>query len=561
MAYNAKVWVDRQTEYPTRRKLTFDDGITPDKIVTVSREEGTIYEPGDVFDANTMNNFEARINAGLQEKQNNLTPGNGIRIDQDNVISATGGGGGIEFTKIESGAMVSVNDAADLPVVDIAVGIVAQQSGSGDPSPSNVRPISGFTGLNLTRAGANIWNEDWEQGSIDNNGADESSTTRIRSKGYISVKGNTSYFFAWISPETTAFRLYYYDASQTFISYQQIDITTTYPNGRSFTTPVNCAYIRFRTAGTGSITTYSNNISINYPSTDTTYHAYSGAVLHITWQTEAGTVYGGTLDVTTGLLTVTHGYVVFDGSQADSDFAYSSTSSRITWIPYANIGKVDSVDFKSNMLRVVPKGTTPAEWGVTTSANSARCFIGVPSSIASVADWQTYVTSNNIQLVYELATPQTVQLTPQQVETIRGINNIYADTGDILNLEYYTTSAADVRDFMLKDNVTDDDSTWSSDKISTELAAKQAALTPGDNITIDLNNEISARVWKDLTGRLEIGFTSLTISDESITTNSTIEVFTDVYGINPNSISVSTGSITLSFTAQEFTLNVKVRVS
>ena len=34
------------------------------------------------------------------------------------------------------------------------------QSGSGDPSPDNVRPISGWSGLNVTHCGQNLLNYD-----------------------------------------------------------------------------------------------------------------------------------------------------------------------------------------------------------------------------------------------------------------------------------------------------------------------------------------------------------------------------------------------------------------
>lgn len=43
------------------------------------------------------------------------------------------------------------------------------------------------------------------------------------------------------------------------------------------------------------------------------------------------------------------------------------------------------------------------------------------------------------QVVYELATPVTYQLTPTQINTLQGQNNIWADTGNI-SLEYYTAS-------------------------------------------------------------------------------------------------------------------------
>jgi hypothetical protein len=38
---------------------------------------------------------------------------------------------------------------------------------------------------------------------------------------------------------------------------------------------------------------------------------------------------------------------------------------------------------------------------------------------------------NGIQFVYDLATPQTYQLTPQEVTTLIGENTVWADTGDV----------------------------------------------------------------------------------------------------------------------------------
>jgi hypothetical protein len=42
---------------------------------------------------------------------------------------------------------------------------------------------------------------------------------------------------------------------------------------------------------------------------------------------------------------------------------------------------------------------------------------------------------DGVQLVYELATPTTYNLTPTEVKTLLGINNIFADCGDV-DVEY-----------------------------------------------------------------------------------------------------------------------------
>ena len=71
-----KIWKNRTTEFPTRRTLMKEDGSS--EIVTVTRNEGTVSEEGDAFDADTMNNLEERIDAGFASV-------NGKLIASDNV--------------------------------------------------------------------------------------------------------------------------------------------------------------------------------------------------------------------------------------------------------------------------------------------------------------------------------------------------------------------------------------------------------------------------------------------------------------------------------------------
>ena len=66
--------------------------------------------------------------------------------------------------------------------------------------------------------------------------------------------------------------------------------------------------------------------------------------------------------------------------------------------------------------------------------------------------------------------------------------------------------------------------------------------------------------FTDLTDTLTAGDTELVFSSTSITTDSTIDVYTDTYGINPTNIVVATGTITLTFEAQSADLGVKVRI-
>jgi hypothetical protein len=65
MAYLKKTWVDRQTEHPTRRKLTSTG--TAD-VYDVSREEGLVVAEGDALNATNLNDLEARIDDGIRER-------------------------------------------------------------------------------------------------------------------------------------------------------------------------------------------------------------------------------------------------------------------------------------------------------------------------------------------------------------------------------------------------------------------------------------------------------------------------------------------------------------
>lgn len=64
----------------------------------------------------------------------------------------------------------------------------------------------------------------------------------------------------------------------------------------------------------------------------------------------------------------------------------------------------------------------------------------------------------------------------------------------------------------------------------------------------------------EVSGTLTTGSTSLTLSDASITTSSTLDIFTEKYGLSPEAVAVASGSVTMTFEAQDSNIGVKVRV-
>lgn len=217
----------------------------------------------------------------------------------------------------DSGSLVTVdNSSGEYAVKSLSTDIVPQQSGSGDPSPTNIRPITGFSSANI-----------------------------------------------YVSPTTSV----------------------------------------------GDATTY--NVSFG----------------------SAGTVYGGTLDVVSGQLTVTHGIKLVN----ELSWTYADTPSRCS----AHI---------TDIKRASGARRTTLLSSEYVCVDDGRPLADVPNGSiynAGTSDWVTivdarYTTADAFttaqgsqQIVYPLATPLTYQLTATQVAFLLGTNNIWSDTGDI-QIEY-----------------------------------------------------------------------------------------------------------------------------
>lgn len=66
MAFEKKIWKNRIVKFPFRRGITRQDGNR--EVVDVDRDEGEVTEPGDSFDADTMNAMEERIASAFNDE-------------------------------------------------------------------------------------------------------------------------------------------------------------------------------------------------------------------------------------------------------------------------------------------------------------------------------------------------------------------------------------------------------------------------------------------------------------------------------------------------------------
>jgi len=159
-----------------------------------------------------------------------------------------------------------------------------------------------------------------------------------------------------------------------------------------------------------------------------------------TTTTLPSTTYGGTIDLVSGVLTVTHGIRALDGTEQYADYWNLSTTNRIgVYIP--NSRNTEYTNFWCSHYGTYAF-TALANNGIAKAQSTNLAYVIKDSAnCLSVNGYKAYVAEQYangtpITLVYELATPTTAQLTGQQIELLRDCY-VWADAGDI-TLTYET---------------------------------------------------------------------------------------------------------------------------
>lgn len=141
------------------------------------------------------------------------------------------------------------------------------------------------------------------------------------------------------------------------------------------------------------------------------------------------TIYGGTLDVTNGVLTVDKGYV----DLGSLDWTYDSGVGRFqaTISDKRTDVALRTEQFMCSAYQSMTDGRPVAQVADGSIYNAqGNPYIYVHDSrFTSASAFKIWV--SGYQLVYDLATSQTVTLTPTQVQTVLGQNNIWADSGTV----------------------------------------------------------------------------------------------------------------------------------
>lgn len=301
-----------------------------------------------------------------------------------------------DFTDIVNSAYVTdsasgsvahfVDGANNIPMKSVKVNIEPLQSGSGDPSPSNVRAISGWDSVKVTRTGKNVFPSKGLTQTL--NGI----TIHSNDDGSFTVNGTASANAQFDLTLNNELKLQsgqytvgmFADKAVTFDNQHvwwffynndaKADIVNCQSPSKTFTLNAVTAtrfYLRIISGATVDNVTFYPML-VYGSDAPTEFEPYNGNTYDVSLAS-AGTVYGGTLDVVSGGLNVTHGYIA----------SYSGQTLPSAWISDRD---------------VYAEGTRP-----TTGA----------------------------QVVYRLATPLTYQLSAQETKSLLGVNNVWSDAGDV----------------------------------------------------------------------------------------------------------------------------------
>lgn len=164
------------------------------------------------------------------------------------------------------------------------------------------------------------------------------------------------------------------------------------------------------------------NIAAEYDAEDATTYS-------VTF-TDQGAVYGGTYDFVTGKLTVTH------AGKLGSEFTWQYNATYKIGYTYMTGKKPGRTNIISSAYKTVDKPSSTMLNGEISGANNDGVNVK-DDSTSTLEEFQAAVA--NVQFVYELATPLEYDLTPQEVTSLLGENNVWSNDGDISELVYMFT--------------------------------------------------------------------------------------------------------------------------
>ena len=335
------------------------------------------------------------------------------------------------------------------------------QEGSGTPSPENVRPITGWDGIEVTRCRKNIFS----QSTFENVGwatrflVMENALNDLLAGTYtISYTSTVTSVKDTFTSETaladTAGMIILYNNKNVWtvrdnitraqaLAHYSVDKSLRFTISSEDVGKIEAVYMygigrdkAAEGAPNGSLGTATfSNIQLERGSTATPYEPYQGESYDIDFPSEAGTVYGGTLDLKTGELVVDRAMVDLGtlnwGLNSAGSFGAAVTRMKTEGnLPDNAI--CDYYPIVNNGYNGAHSSEDKVMWQYTDTN-----YIRVRDSAFS-ANEQIKAELAEHYLCYKLATPITYPMTPQPLKSLRGLNNILTDANGNIDIKFYS---------------------------------------------------------------------------------------------------------------------------
>lgn len=386
----------------------------------------------------TVDTFVQKSGTTIARGNNSDSPGNSFTLTEESTLNFD--------IRVQSG--YNPNDLVVKPMIRLS----SVSDATWEPY-SNICPITGLTGLTAYRFGKNLFNVAAVSSAgtavsvsqIENGIRIVSTSNGTYRAGYGGVNmqtlpdGTEITFSAHCKVNSGKARIGIRRASDnglvaysSLVSSGEADLSCTYTYSKD--TPVYLSeFCTWSTSEAGDVEY--TNIQLEIGSTKTAHVPYAGNTYSVDWTTQAGTVYHGTVDVVTGVLTVD--YAEVDLGTKTYTQSSTITAGKSRWAIY-------DLPIKGVATYAVGNGLSSAysivsNYDTWVNVNGIALYNTGSSNIVYLYDEALSASTPNavktalsgVQLVYELETPLTYQLTAQEVAALVGTNNVWSDANSV----------------------------------------------------------------------------------------------------------------------------------